>query len=135
MSGRERNKRATGGNDGHRARSRSPHESDKSLTEDDLRRIVTESMKQQIPSLIVETSKVVSAQMSTEGQETAKSFTTFSQEMKLLKQRQEEVAYLSKAASLKSDGTQSWFSMVDILSIIFLFRFMENLYCLFSRIF
>ena len=104
MSGRDKNKRATGGNDGGRSRSRSPHESEKSLAEDDLRRIVTESMKQQIPSLIVETSKVVSAQMA-EGQETAKSFTTFSQEMKLLKQRQEEVAYLSKAASLKSDGT------------------------------
>ena len=104
MSGRDKNKRATGDKDGGRSRSRSPRESEKSLTEDDLRRIVTESMKQQIPSLIVETSKVVSAQLS-EGQETAKSFTTFSQEMKLLKQRQEEVAYLSKAASLKSDGT------------------------------
>ena len=107
MSSRDKNKRATAGNDGHRERSRSPHESEKSLTEDDLRRIVTESMKLQIPSLIVETSKVVSAQMSNEGQETAKSFTTFSQEMKLLKQRQEEVAYLSKAASLKSNGTLS----------------------------
>ena len=79
-------------------RSRSP------LKEDDLRRIVSETMSAQIPRLILETSKVVTEQISTDGQDSAKSFTAFSQEMKVLKQKQEEVAYLSKAASLKSDG-------------------------------
>ena len=107
MSGRARDKRDK--NDNNRARSRSPHESaENSLTEDDLRRIVSESMRAQIPLLILETSKVVSEQIAdkvaSDGQENNKSFTAFSQEMKVLKQKQEEVAYLSKAASLKSEG-------------------------------
>ena len=110
MSVRARDKRSD--KDNNRARSRSPHESaENSLTEDDLRRIVSESMRAQIPSLILETSKVVSEQIAdkvdkvaSDGQESNKSFTAFSQEMKVLKQKQEEVAYLSKAASLKSEG-------------------------------
>ena len=108
MSGRGRNweRNPEAGSDannrerGNRTdRSRSP------LKEDDLRRIVSDTMSAQIPRLILETSKVVTEQIATDGQDTAKSFTAFSQEMKILKQKQEEVAYLSKAASLKSDGT------------------------------
>ena len=89
-----------------RERSRSPVDrSDQMLTEADLRRIVSESMKQQIPSLIVETSKVVAEQLSADTQEAqTKSLSSFSQEMKLLKARQEEVAYQSKAAALKGEG-------------------------------
>ena len=85
-------------------KSRSCSREERSLTEEDLRRIVSDSMRQQIPSLILETSKVVTEQMSSDAQDTGKSFTSFSQEMKQLKQRQEEVANLSKAAALKSDG-------------------------------
>ena len=109
MSGRGRNRdrnteasSATGNRNGT-SRSRSPLK--EGLSEDDLRRIVSETMSSQIPRLIMETSKVVTEQISSDGQDNAKSFTAFSQEMKVLKQKQEEVAYLSKAASLKSDGT------------------------------
>ena len=123
MPDRARDKR--GDKDANRARSRSPHESaENNLTEDDLRRIVSESMRAQIPSLILETSKVVSEQIAdkvaSDGQENNKSFTAFSQEMKVLKQKQEEVAYLSKAASLKSEGKliRIW---VSILFTIILF--------------
>ena len=95
-------------NSASRARSRSPVErssSNQTLSEDDLRRIVSETMKSQIPSLIVETSKMVSEQLSADTQEAqSKSFSSFSQEMKLLKARQEEVAYQSKAAGLKGEG-------------------------------
>ena len=89
-----------------RDRSRSPVEtSSEMLTEADLRRIVLESMKSQIPSLIMEASKVVTEQLAAENQETqSKSFSSFTQEMKQLKARQEEVAYEAKAAALKSEG-------------------------------
>ena len=105
MSGRSRNRdrnpeaSSTNGDRERTERSRSP------LKEDDLRRIVSETMSAQIPRLIMETSKVVTEQITSDSQDNAKSFTAFSQEMKVLKQKQEEVAYLSKAASLKSDGT------------------------------
>ena len=108
MSGRgrnrDRNPEASSTN-GDRERSDRTERSRSPLKEDDLRRIVSETMSAQIPRLIMETSKVVTEQITSDSQDDAKSFTAFSQEMKVLKQKQEEVAYLSKAASLKSDGT------------------------------
>ena len=92
----------TGSTTNSRDRSRSPLK--ENITQEDLRRIVAETMATQIPRLILETSKVVSEQIASDGQDNVKSYTAFSQEMKALKQKQEEVAYLSKAASLKSDG-------------------------------
>ena len=70
----------------------------------DLKQMMRDALKEQIPSLILETSKVVTAQMTADRVEAEKSFTSFSQEMKLLKQKQEEIAYQSKAASLNSEG-------------------------------
>ena len=62
-------------------------------------------MKSQIPSLVIEASKVVTEQLAAENQETqSKSISSFAQEMKQLKARQEEVAYEAKAAALKSEG-------------------------------
>ena len=106
MASRSSRNRDSGGSskdkDKNKSRSRSPHE--RPLSEDDLKRIVSETLRQQIPSLILETSKVVTEQITSDAQDSTKSFTSFSSEMKQLKQRQEEVANLSKAAALKSDG-------------------------------
>lgn len=110
MASRSSRNRDSGGSskdkEKNKSRSRSPHE--RPLSEDDLKRIVSETLRQQIPSLILETSKVVTEQITSDAQDSTKSFTSFSSEMKQLKQRQEEVANLSKAAALKSDGKTLW---------------------------
>lgn len=111
-----------GGGGGLRDRSRSPvrtvsesasHSNsnsmgNESLSRDDLMNLMSEAMSAQIPRLILETSKVVSAQMQADQQqviqEQARSFTSFSQDMKQMKLRQEEVEAHAKAANLKSEG-------------------------------
>ena len=74
------------------------------LRADDLKRIIADSVAAQLPRLIMETSKVVTEQMEAERGESSRSFTSFSHEMKKMRQRQEEIAIESKAASLKGDG-------------------------------
>ena len=109
-----------GGGGGPRDRSRSPvrtvsesasHSNsmgDESLSRDDLMNLMSKAMSAQIPRLILETSKVVSAQIQADQQqviqEQARSFTSFSQDMKQMKLRQEEVEAHAKAANLKSEG-------------------------------
>ena len=108
-----------GGGGGSRDRSRSPVDRSESapapnstgndaLSREDLMDLMTEAMSAQIPRLILETSKVVSAQMQADQQqviqEQARSFTSFPQDMKQMKLRQEEVEAHAKAANLKSEG-------------------------------
>ena len=66
--------------------------------------MMSQTMSAQIPRLILETSKVVTAQLASDQQDTVRSFTTFSQEMKKIKLRQEEVAAQGKAGALRSEG-------------------------------
>ena len=87
----------------------SSNASEPSLRENDLKRIIADSVAAQLPRLILETSKVVSEQMEAERGESSRSFTSFSQEMKKMRQRQEEIAIELKAAALKSDGKASFF--------------------------
>ena len=84
------------------ARDQSP--SGSGIAEADLGRIVSEAVAAQLPRLILETSKVVSEQMEAERGDSSRPFTSFSLEMKKMKQRQEEIVIQSKAAALKSDG-------------------------------
>ena len=106
MSNKRKNDGDARSSDKH-ARSDSPSEHDRdrsdSISENDLKRIMGDVVAAQIPRLILETSKVVSEQLEADRRE-SRSFTTFSQEMKAMRQRQEEIAIQSKAAALKSDG-------------------------------
>ena len=90
-----------------RSRSRSPihrEVSGGSFSKEDLMEMMSQTMSAQIPRLILETSKVVTAQLASDQQDTVRSFTTFSQEMKKIKLRQEEVAAQGKAGALRSEG-------------------------------
>ena len=63
---------------------------------------MSEAVAAQLPRLILETSKVVSEQLADQNE--ARSLATFNQEMRSIRQRQEELATETKAASLKSEG-------------------------------
>ena len=84
--------------------SRDESSTDHSIGESELKRIMSEAMTAQLPKIILEASKVVSEQIEAERGESSRSFSSFSHEMKMMKQRQEEIAIQSKAASFKSDG-------------------------------
>ena len=89
-------------------RGRSPSQSpQESVGPDDIKRIMSEAMAAQLPRLILETTKVVTEQLGAEMRDrddSSRSFTNFTQEMKQMKLRQEEISIQSKAAGLKSDG-------------------------------
>ena len=97
-----------------RGRSRSPlSESpppppahNETFSRQDLMQFMSDAMSAQSPRLIVETSKVVQAQMQSDNEDSARSFTAFSQEMKRMKLRQEEVESTAKAAALKTEGAR-----------------------------
>ena len=91
------------------SRDSSPPDRSEAISENDLKRIMSEAVAAQIPRLILETSKVVTEQLGAERNE-SRSFTSFSQEMKAMRQRQDEIAIQSKAAALKSDG--NWISIL-----------------------
>ena len=74
------------------------------FSKEELMNFMSNAMSAQMPKLILEASKVVSAQIQAENQENSRSFTAFSQEMKQLKLRQEEVAAQAKAGTLKGEG-------------------------------
>ena len=106
MSGRKKDQ--TSSKD--RARSRSPHgetSNTETLSKEDLMEMMSQTMTAQLPRLIMETSKVVAAQLASDNEENARSFTSMSQEMKKMKLRQEEVSAQARAGALKSDGTNS----------------------------
>lgn len=101
MSNKRKNDDDSRSGDKHARGSRD--DSSESINESDLKRIMSEAVAAQIPRLILETSKVVTEQLGAERNE-SRSFTSFSQEMKAMRQRQDEIAIQSKAAALKSDG-------------------------------
>ena len=70
----------------------------------DLMQMMSEAMTAHFPRMIVETSKVVTAQLQANSQDNTRSFTAFSQDMKQLKLRTEEVEAKAKTAALKSEG-------------------------------
>ena len=91
-----------------RGRSPSPAPTE-AVSQDELKRIMSEAMAAQLPRLILETSKVVTEQLSAElrdREDSTRSLSSFTQEMKQMKLRQEEISIESKAASLKSDGNK-----------------------------
>ena len=69
--------------------------------------MMSETMNAQIPRLILETSKVVSTQMQAENEDNSRSLSAFSQGMRQLQLRTEEVEAKAKAADLKSEGAYS----------------------------
>ena len=89
----------------NRERSRSPVR-ESGFSKEEMVDIMKETMAAQIPRLILETSKVVQEQLAADQQESQRSFTAFSLEMKKLKLRQEEVAAQGKASAFKGDGGQ-----------------------------
>ena len=97
---------------------RDDNDQNDSISESDLKRIMGDVVAAQIPRLILETSKVVTEQLEADRRK-ARSFTSFSQEMKAMKQRQEETAIQSKAAALKSDGNCSFLPFLSFLSELF----------------
>ena len=74
------------------------------FSREDLMQMMSEAMTAQFPRMVVETSKVVTAQLQADNQDHARSFTAFSQDMKQLKLRTEEVEAKAKTAALKSEG-------------------------------
>ena len=107
--GRDKDKSKSGSH----SRDRSPLRNDgegnssqstESFSKEDLMNFMSSAMSAQMPRLILEASKVVSAQLQVENQENSKSFSAFSQEMKQMKLRQQEVVAQAKAAVLKGEG-------------------------------
>ena len=108
MSGRKKDQQSSA-KDRDRSRSPVPTASrSESFTKDDLMEMMSQTMTAQLPRLIMETSKVVAAQMASENEENVRSFTSMSQEMKRMKLRQEEVSAQARAGALKSDGARSY---------------------------
>ena len=90
----------------HRSRSRSPVRqeepaAERVMTVDDLKQIVAETIAQQMPSMIIEASKVAKETISSDRDESGKAMAA---EMKKLKQSHQSLELVSKAASLKSEG-------------------------------
>ena len=71
------------------------------ISVDDLKKLVSDSITSQLPTIIVEASKVARAGLSVDKEDSAKQM---AKEMKQLKQSHEDLATVSKAASLKSEG-------------------------------
>ena len=124
--------RTSGPSSGSRTRSRSPVRNDsadqnppagssnasppnENLTRADFMSMMSEAMHAQFPKLILETTKVVTAQLQSENHDASRSFTSYSQDLKQLKLRTEEVEAKAKTAALKSEGG---YSMINIKYLI-----------------
>ncbi len=109
MSSSSRSSRKKDGKDkekegSRRSRSRSPlreEPTERVMTVDDLKRIVAESIAQQMPSIVIEASKVAKETFASDRDESGKAMAA---EMKKLKQSHQSLELVSKAASLKSEG-------------------------------
>lgn len=88
------------------------------FTREDLMEMMSQTMSAQIPRLILETSKVVTEQLACDQQDTVRSFTTFSQEMKKMKLRQEEVSAQGKAGALRSEGGLNLYYSAQLIPFI-----------------
>ena len=68
---------------------------------DDLKKIVADSITAQLPTVIIEASKVARENLTLDKDELAKALTA---EVKKLKQSHKNLTLVSEAATLKSDG-------------------------------
>ena len=108
---------SSGSRSKNRNRSRSPLNKDSDRAEapksadylsvEDLKKLVSDSITSQLPTIIVEASKVARAGLSVDREDSAKQM---AKEMKQLKQSHEDLATVSKAAALKSEGKWAFFS-------------------------
>ena len=101
-----------GEENGRREKSRSPHRansSEGSLSIDDLKKIVADSITAQMPKVIIEASKVARENLTLDKDESAKALTA---EVKKLKQSHENLTLVSEAATLKNDGMLSMLLMM-----------------------
>ena len=87
--------------------SSAPAPATENLTRSDFVSMMSEAMNAQFPKLILETTKVVTAQLQSDNMESSRSFTSYSQDLKQLKLRTEEVEAKAKTAALKSEGGYS----------------------------
>ena len=104
-----RNAKKSGKPDGTTARSRSRSRSpirmegeEESISVSDFQRMMVETMRAQMPTMIIEASKVARASLTADRDESNRAMAA---EIKSLKQSHADLALLSKANSLKSDGT------------------------------
>ena len=99
-------KRSAPPGDGDKQREKNPRinlsDEDDTLSEAELKRIMSETFAAQFPRLILETSKVVTEQLAEQNE--SRSFVSFSQEMRLIRQKQAELTTETKAAAIKSEG-------------------------------
>ena len=96
------------------------------LSVTDLKKFVTESIASQLPTIIVEASKVARAGLMVDKEDSAKQM---AKEMKQLKQSHEDLATVSKAASLKSEGTRVFFlNRIHFFVIAGYYDFALNIY-------
>ena len=90
-------------------RSRSPHgrgetqNENEGFTIDDLRKVVADAVAAQLPTVIIEASKVAKETLNNDRDETHREM---SAQIKKLKQQQEDLALVSKASGLKSEGNK-----------------------------
>ena len=97
-----------GGNDENeqsRSRSRSPLRPENSgagfLSVEEMKSMMGDVLKASLPKIIIEASKVAREGLVADNETTRK----MAKDMRLLKQNQEEIAQVSKAALLKSEGS------------------------------
>ena len=96
--------RKQGEHSGGRSRSRSPHRAEppqSTLSIDELKRIVADTITAQLPTVIIEASKVAREGLAMDKDESSKALTA---EVKKLKQSHENLTLVSEAAALKSEG-------------------------------
>ena len=88
-----------------RSRSRSPIQmegEEESISVSDFQRMMVETMRAQMPTMIIEASKVARASLTADRDESNRAMAA---EIKSLKQSHADLALMSKSNSLKSDGT------------------------------
>ena len=90
-----------------RSRSRSPirDQEEETISVTDFQRMMVETMKAQMPTMIIEASKVARASLTADRDESNRAMAA---EIKSLKQSHADLALMSKANSLKSDGMISF---------------------------
>ena len=106
-------KKGGGGDENERSRSQSrsplrPENSGSSfLSVEEMKSMMGDVLKASLPKIIIEASKVAREGLVADNETTRK----MAKDMRLLKQNQEEIAQVSKAALLKSEG--SFFPMIQ----------------------
>ena len=104
MSKASDKKGSRAGHSKDRDRSRSPIRGENSgelMSIDDLKKVVADAIAAQLPTVIIEASKVARAALTVDREENAREMAA---ELRKLKQDHEDLALTSKASILKSEG-------------------------------